>query len=81
MKESIEIHQSFVELDFGRGRGSRRMVVEAITTHLVTELCELIRDFVESGISVVNDILAHVSPFAEEGYAHCVSTEKQFARP
>ena len=69
----------FVELVLGRGSG--RMVVEAITAYLVTELCELIRDFVESGISVVNDILAHVSAFAEEGYAHCVSTEKQFARP
>ena len=56
------------------------MVVEAIAAYLVTELRKLIGDFVESGISVVNDILAHVSPFAEEGYAHCVSTEKQFAR-
>ena len=71
----------FVELDLGRGRGSRRMVVKAIAAYLVSELRKLIGDFVESGISVVNDILAHVSPFAEEGYAHCVSTEKQFARP
>ena len=70
---------AFVALTFDRG--SRRMVVEAIAAYLVTELRKLIGDFVESGISVVNDILAHVSPFAEEGYAHCVSTEKQFARP
>lgn len=48
------------------------MVVKAIAAYLVTELRKLIRDFVESGISVVNDILAHISPFAEEGYAHCV---------
>ena len=75
----VGVLSAFVEPAFGRG--SRRMVVKAIAAYLVTELRKLIGDFVESGISVVNDILAHVSPFAEEGYAHCVSTEKQFARP